>query len=107
MHTYNALKVIIEEPMYGHKHIYTVQLRCNIKLARKQFTCTRMELLVACALSSVRNSHKINSLSSEVVSDTVMHISLGYHVTDHHNVHRIVLGLVSRRQNICHRALIY
>ena len=28
-------------------------------------------------------------------------------VIDHHNVLRLVLGLVSRSQNLCHRALIY
>ena len=90
--------------MYGHKYIYTVQLRCNFKLAHEQFTCTRMELLVTCDLLPMRNSHTIISLSSGVVSDMVMHISLGYHATDHHNIHRIVLELVSHSQNIHHRA---
>ena len=37
----------------------------------------------------------------------VTHVSLGYHVIDHHNVHRLVLRLFSRSQNLCHRALIH
>ena len=37
----------------------------------------------------------------------VMHVSLGYHVVDHHNVHRLVLGLCSHSQNLCHSALIH
>ena len=35
------------------------------------------------------------------------HVSVGYHVVDHHNVHRLVLGLLSHSQNLCHKALIY
>ena len=45
--------------------------------------------------------------SSGVVSDMVMHVSLGYHVTDRRYIHRLVLGLVSCSQNLCHRALIH
>ena len=37
----------------------------------------------------------------------VTHVSLGYHVVYHHNVHRLVLRLVSHSQNLCHRALIH
>ena len=33
-----------------------VQLRCNLTLALEQFTCTRMELLMSCALLPKRNS---------------------------------------------------
>ena len=43
-----------------------VQLRCNFKLVPEQFTrtveeftCTHIELLIACALLPTRSSHKI------------------------------------------------
>ena len=75
--------------------VYTVQLRCNFTLACEQFICTCMELLMACALLPLRNSHKIIIWSLGVVSDMVTHVSLGYHVIDHYNVHRLVHGLVS------------
>ena len=39
--------------------VSTVLLRCDLTLAREQFTCTCVELLVACALLLTRNSHKI------------------------------------------------
>ena len=94
--------------------LYMVQLRCNFSLAHKQFThtfeqftCTCMELLMACALLPTRNSQKIIRWSSEVVFDMASHVSLRYHVIDHHSVHRLVLGLVSHSQNLCHRALIH
>ena len=94
--------------------LHTVQLRCNFTLARQQFTRTleqfthtRIELLVACALLPVWNSHKIIRWSSGGVFDTVMYVSIQFNVIDHHNVHRLVLGLISRSRNLCHRALIH
>ena len=83
------------------------ELRCNFTLTRKQFIHTRIELLLVCALLPVRNLCKIIRWSSGVVSDMGTHVSLWYHVIDHHNLHRIVLGLVSHSQNLCHRALIH
>ena len=48
-----------------HATMLHVQFRCNFTLAHEQFTCTleqfthtRTELLVACALLPVRNSHR-------------------------------------------------
>ena len=70
-------------------------------------TLIRIELLVMCALLSARNSHKIIRWSLDVFFDMVTHVSLQYHVTDHHNVHRLVLSLVSRSWNLCHRTLIH
>ena len=90
-----------------------VQLRCNFTLAREQFTRTleqlirtHIELLVTCALLSMRNSRKIIRSSLGVAFDTITHVSLWYHVIDYHNVHGLVLGLVSHSQNFCHRAII-
>ena len=45
--------------------------------------------------------------SSGVVFDMVTHVSIRYNVINHHNVHRLVLGLISRSRNLCHRALIH
>ena len=73
----------------------------------EQFTHTCIELLVACALLPVWNSHKIIRWSSGVVFDTVTHVSIRYNVIDHHYVHRLVLGLISRSRNLCHKALIH
>ena len=36
----------------------------------------------------------------------VTHVSLGYHVVDHHNIHKLVLRVVSCSQNLCHMALL-
>ena len=87
--------------------LYMVQLRCNFTLTREQFTCTHIELLMTCALLPTRNSSKIIRWSLGVVFDIVTHVSFQYHVIDHHNVHRLVLRLVSRSRNLCHRALIH
>ena len=113
---YNYLKhyIVYTKTTTVHRRKGTVQLRCNFILAcewftrtLKQFTYIHIELLMVCALLLTRNSCKIIRWSSRVVSDTVTHASLGYHVIDHHNVHRLVLGLVSHSQNLCHRALIH
>ena len=98
----------------GLATVCTVQLRCNFTLAREPFTCTFVqftcictELFMVCALLPTRNLCKIIRWSSGVVFDTGEHVSLWYHVIDHHNVHRLVLRLVSCSQNLCHRALIH
>ena len=70
-------------------------------LPRKQFICTHMEILMVCTLLAMKNWHKIIRWSSGVVSDMDTHVSLWHHVIDHHNVHRLVLGLVSHSQNLC------
>ena len=36
----------------------------------------------------------------QLVLDMVTHVSLGYHVVDHHNVHRLVLGLLSPKDHL-------
>ena len=74
---------------------------CNFTLPCKQFICTHMELVMACTLLATKNSHKVIRWSSGVVSDMDTHVSLWHHVIDHHNVHRLVLGLVSHSQNLC------
>ena len=92
-------------------YIATVQFRCNFKLVllSNLFTLVSVELLAACALLLKSKSYQIIRWSSGVVSDTITHVSLWYHVIDHHNVHRSVLRLLrlSRSQNLCHRALIH
>ena len=93
--------VCLVRALTTHMQIWsTVQLRCNFTLTCEQFTHTHMELLMVCALLPARNSHKIIRWSSGVVSDTVTNVSLRYHVIDHNNVHRLVLGLVSHSQNL-------
>ena len=101
--------------MIGQVHLLaqefaTIQLRCNFTLAcqqftriLEQFTHTRIELLMECALLPMRNSHKIIRLSSTAFDM----ITLQYHVIDHRNVHRLVLRLVLHSQNLCHRALLH
>ena len=90
----------------------TVQLRCNFTLTREQFTSTpeqftlaRIKLLVVCALLPTRNSCKIIRWSLGLVFDMVTHANIWYNVIDHHNILRLALGLVSRRQNLCCIAL--
>ena len=100
---------------FGHSSkgyiIATVQLRYNFTLPCEQFThtleqytWTSIELLVVCGFLPARNSCKIIRWSSGVVSDMVTHVNF---VIDHRNVLRLVLGLVSRSQNLFHRALIH
>ena len=86
------------------------QLRCNFTLEREQFTRTlepftraHIELLMVSVLLPVSNSRKIIRYLRELFL-TWLRMST---VIDHHNVLRLVLGLVSRSQNLCHRALIH
>ena len=59
----NAISVntLVEEmkKIDGKCYIIVAQLRCSFTLTHEQFTCTRMELLMACALLPTRNLHKI------------------------------------------------
>ena len=88
----------------------TVQLRCNFTLAREQFTCTlkpftraRVELLVASVYYPRATQARLLDDLRELFLTWLRMLT----VIDHHSVLRLVLGLVSCSQNLCHRALIH
>ena len=81
-----------------------VQLRCNFTLAHKQFTRTHIARAThdVCFINHEELTQRLLDDLQEWFCNTVTHIILRYNVIDHHNIHRLVLGLVSHSQNLCH-----